>query len=98
MIDLLQYILTNITDHPDDIHIDETLDPVTNTKILNITVHPEDMGKVIGKGGKIITAIRELVRIKAIKLNQRVKVVLLDQIGPSDQPAPTELPPQTSEN
>lgn len=98
MIDLLQYILTNIVDHPDAIRIDETVDPTTNLKILNLTVHPEDMGKVIGKGGKIITAIRELVRIKAIKTNQRVKVVLLDQINPVDQPEPPESLPQTSES
>ena len=98
MIDLLRFILTNITDHPDDIHIDTVIDETTNTQILNVTVHPEDMGKVIGKGGKIITSIRELVRIKGIKLNQRVKVVLLDQIDPLGQPEPSAPPPQTSEN
>lgn len=98
MIDLLRFILTNITDHPDDIHIDAVIDEATNTQILNITVHPEDMGKVIGKGGKIITAIRELVRIKAIKLGQRVKVVLLDQTDPAGQPELPEPLPQTSEN
>ncbi len=97
MINLLHYILSNITDHPEAIHIEETIDP-TDVKIFTITVHPEDMGKVIGKGGKIISSIRELVRIKAIKLNQRVKVVLLDQTVPADQP---ELPAsllQTSES
>lgn len=97
MIDLLRFILSNITDHPEDIKIDIVTD-AANTQTYNVAVHPEDMGKVIGKGGKIISAIRELVRIKAIKLNQRVKVVLLDQINPSVPPAFPEPQPQKSEN
>lgn len=95
MIDLLRFILTNIADHPEDIHIDTATD-ATGATIFNLTVHPEDMGKIIGKGGKIITSIRELVRIKGIKLNQKVKVVLLDQINPSGPPLPLESLPQMS--
>lgn len=106
MIDLLRFILTNIVDHPEDIHIDTAAD-AAGTTIFNLTVHPEDMGKVIGKGGQIITAIRELAKIKAAKLNQRVKVILIDpQVQPPDlpqtdplgQPELSAIPPQKSEN
>lgn len=79
MIDLVKYLVTNIVDKPDSVNITDTVDE-SNTHLINITVDPDDMGKVIGKGGKIINAIRELTRVKAIKLGERVRVVLEDQL------------------
>ena len=50
------------------------------------------MGKIIGKGGKIINSIRELVKVKALKQGARVRVILkdlnqIDQSYPSAPPA-----------
>lgn len=91
MIDLLKFILSNIADHPEDIQIESNSDE-SGVQILTVTVHPEDMGKVIGKGGKIISAIRELVKVKAIKQGLRVRVILKDP-DQTDQAAPS-LPPE----
>jgi uncharacterized protein len=79
MIDLVKYLVTNIVDKPESVNITDTVDEA-NTHLINITVDPEDMGKVIGKGGKIINAIRELTRVKAIKTGERVRVILEDQL------------------
>lgn len=77
MVDLVKFLVTQIVDNPNDITIDEAIDD-TDTHIITLTVNPLDMGKVIGKNGKIIGAIREIVKVKAIKLSQRVRLILKD--------------------
>lgn len=97
MLDLIKYLVTSIVDHQDEVIVNETIDE-TQTHLITINVNPEDMGKVIGKGGKIINSIRELAKIKAIKQGLRVRVVLEDQMK-TNQPyqfEPPESPLQTS--
>lgn len=97
MLDLLIFLLRQIVDDPEAIEIKQSTDE-TGTEIFMVTVSPEDMGKVIGKGGKIISAIRELVKVKAIKSNQRVKVTLTEPTQ-TDSPSPqlsTESPEEMS--
>lgn len=97
MLDLVKYLVGNIVDKPEEVQVTDTVDE-TDTHLINITVDPEDMGKVIGKGGKIINAIRELAKVKAIKQQTRVRVVLQDQLktDPPSQSEPPESPPHTS--
>ena len=90
MIELVKFIVSNIVDHPDDIKIEKNVDQ-SGTTIITLNVNPEDMGKVIGKGGKIISAVRELVKIKAIKLGKRVRLILEDP----DKPQPDLTQPET---
>lgn len=102
MIELVKFIVSNIVDYPDDIKIEENVDE-SGTIILTLNVNSEDMGKVIGKGGKIISAVRELVKIKAIKLGKRVRLILEDPNQPPEdhpaQPEPeTESPLQPQES
>lgn len=79
MKELLEYIVKNIVSKPDAVKIDEqkTADGV----LLNLSVDKEDMGVVIGKEGRIIRAIRSLVRIKAIRDGVRVDLELLEPEG-----------------
>ena len=97
MKDLVSYILTQIVDYPDEISFDESTDE-SGAQIITVSVHPDDMGKVIGKGGKIISAIRELVKVKAVRQGVRVRLILKDpdQTDQPDQSPPPESPPQTS--
>ncbi len=69
MEELIKYILNKIADHPDDLKIEslQNEESVTITAKLN----PDDMGKVIGKGGKTINSIRSLVKILASKNQKR---------------------------
>ncbi len=76
MKDILLNIVTAIVDNPDKIDIkEEEVEGVTN---FTITVAPEDMGKIIGKGGKVIRAIRSVMKIPAIKNNQRIYISLAE--------------------
>ena len=69
MEELIKYILNKIVDHPGDFKIESS----QNEEMVTITakLNPEDMGKVIGKGGKTISAIRSLVKILAAKDQKR---------------------------
>jgi predicted RNA-binding protein YlqC (UPF0109 family) len=84
MKDTLLYILTHIVDHPEAIAIVEQQDQ--DRIIYLLTVHQEDMGKVIGKQGRIIRALRDLVKLMAAKEHTYVDIVLKE-----DQVAPVEV-------
>ncbi len=72
----LQFIVSSIVDKPDAVHIEEQeADGITN---LIITVDKEDMGKIIGKEGKVIRSIRNIMKIKAIKNDKRINVSIAD--------------------
>jgi len=96
MLNLTKYLVSNLVDHPEAVLVKEDIDE-SNTHLISITVNPADMGKVIGKGGKIINSIRELVKVKAIKQGLKVRVMLTDQ-NQTDSSFPSEPPatlPQT---
>ncbi|HEY3379993.1 MAG TPA: KH domain-containing protein [Armatimonadota bacterium] len=57
---LLHYLVAELVDHPDQINIRES-EGQTNVAYV-VMVHPEDMGKVIGKGGRIANALRVVMR------------------------------------
>lgn len=71
---ILSYILTAIVDNPDKIVIEESEE---NGMInFTITVAKEDMGKVIGKEGRIIRAMRNVMKIPAIKQGKKINISL----------------------
>jgi predicted RNA-binding protein YlqC (UPF0109 family) len=83
---LLEYIVPNIVNHPEDVEINETSENGVVT--LTIKVNPEDTGRVIGKAGKVIKAIRQIARVIAIKQGVRVNIDVLD--GQSQEGSATE--------
>jgi uncharacterized protein len=70
----LEYIVKQIVENPDKVKIEEQEDQ----GIINfmLTVDPADMGKVIGKNGKVIRAIRNVIKIAAIKQDKKINVTL----------------------
>jgi predicted RNA-binding protein YlqC (UPF0109 family) len=68
MKNLLAYIVTNLVKNPNKVIIEEETSS-SGMIIFNLSVAPEDMGRIIGRQGKIIKAIRNVLRIKAIKEN-----------------------------
>ncbi|EKE09419.1 MAG: hypothetical protein ACD_16C00181G0003 [uncultured bacterium] len=74
MKDTLNFIVSSIVSNPDSVSIDEAeVDGVIN---FTIRVAKEDMGKVIGKEGKVIKAIRNVMKIPAIKQEKRIQIAL----------------------
>lgn len=72
----LEYIISSIVDKPDEVKITETEeDGVIN---FVIEVAKDDMGKIIGKNGKIIKAIRNVMKIPAMKQNKRIFINLAE--------------------
>lgn len=72
----LQYIVSNLVDNSKDVVINEE----ESEGIINFTISvaKEDMGKVIGKEGRVIRAIRNVLKIPAIKQGKRINVSIAD--------------------
>jgi uncharacterized protein len=72
----LEYIVAQIVDDPQKIEISE----VEDNGMINfaIKVAASDMGKIIGKNGKVIRAIRNVVKIVAIKQNKKINIALTE--------------------
>lgn len=76
MKDLLLYIARNLVDHPEAVTVTEV--PGQEEITLELRVAPEDMGKVIGRQGRIAKEIRTLIRSVAQRTGQRVSVEIVD--------------------
>lgn len=74
MKDTLNYIITSIVDNPDQVTIEES--DVDGINQYVVSVAKDDMGKVIGKEGKVIRSIRNIMKIKAIKHGVRINISL----------------------
>ena len=75
MKELLTYIARNLVDHPDSVAVTEYAGE--SETVLELRVAPEDMGKVIGKQGRIAKAIRSVVKAAASKEDRKVIVDIL---------------------
>jgi hypothetical protein len=80
MQDILQFILKNITTVPDDVKIDVQDEEGTSNYI--VTVNPADVGRIIGKEGKVIKAIRTIMRVIAIQRGVHIRISVVSENGP----------------
>ncbi len=86
---LLEFILVHLVTQPEAVEVIE--EEGYNGPIYHLRVHPEDVGRVIGKQGKIIKAIRKVAQIRAIKDGRWVQVVLdSENEDQQEQFAPTD--------
>ena len=70
--ELLEYVVKNLVDNKDVVEVEET---TTEAKlVLRLKVAKEDMGRVIGKEGRIIRSIREIMNAYASKNKEKVAV------------------------
>jgi predicted RNA-binding protein YlqC (UPF0109 family) len=99
MKNLLEYLVIHLVSHPEDVSIDEREDDRGTVYVIH--VHQEDMGRVIGKGGSVIQAIRTIAKIRAIKEGIRAYVTLADEARDSQDnatAAPTESTDTSAED
>jgi predicted RNA-binding protein YlqC (UPF0109 family) len=83
MNDLLTTILKNITTKPDAVSV--VMAPEGDVELYTISVDPDDVGRVIGKSGKVIRAIRSLCHVAAVHAQKKVRVHLDDSNAPAPQ-------------
>ena len=76
MREVLEYLAKNLVSDPDAVKVDE----VTNgtTVSLRLSVAPDDMGKIIGRGGRTVRAIRDVVRAAATREGVVVTVEIVE--------------------
>ena len=76
MKELLTYIAQNLVEHPDQVSVSEY--ESAGETVLELRVAAEDMGKVIGRQGRIAKEIRALMRSVAQRQGKRVSVEIMD--------------------
>ncbi len=84
MKELLEHIVKSIVNHPEDVSVEEkeSVD-FPGLTILTINVNEEDKGVIIGRKGRTINSIRDIITISAIRNNKRVRVILKDDNKPN---------------
>ena len=72
----LEYILTALLEHTENISLEEKKDDLG--LLLTLCVHEDDMGKLIGKGGQTIQAIRTILRMLGSKRQERINLKVIE--------------------
>lgn len=75
----LDYVVRGLVDHPESVKITRTVDEMG--VLLSLDVHPDDMGKIIGRLGNTAKAIRILLRVVGMKNNARVNLKINEPAG-----------------
>lgn len=76
MKELVEFIVKSIVEQPDEVHAVEVQSGTSS--IVELTVAKSDMGRVIGRGGRIINSIRRLVQVAAVRQGTRVSLELIE--------------------
>ncbi len=77
MEDLLAFLARGLVDEPDEVTVD-SFEEDDGTVVLELSVAESEAGKVIGRGGRTIAALRTLVRASSVRENRRVLVDVVD--------------------
>ncbi len=73
---LLEYLAKSIVDNPDSVTIEEF--ESGKTVHLDLRVHPDDIGRVIGKRGRVANSMRAILRVVAARNGKRVEMDVVD--------------------
>lgn len=88
----VEFVVKSLVSNPDDVSIERRVDE--KGVLLELTVHPDDLGRVIGKRGATAQSLRTLLRALGTKQEARynLKIVDVDRIGQEDGAAKPERP------
>jgi predicted RNA-binding protein YlqC (UPF0109 family) len=78
MKELLTYIVQNLVDNPDEVSVTERKSSYSGETVYEVRVADGDMGKVIGRQGKIVKQIRILMRAVAQRKGKKISVDIID--------------------
>ncbi len=76
MKELIEYIAKSLVDDPSSVEVTEV--EGASAIILELRVAPEDMGRVIGRGGRVANAMRTLLRVVAAKQGKRASLEIIE--------------------
>jgi len=74
--DLVEYIVKALADYPDKVVVREIAG--TTSVVIELRVAEEDMGRVIGKQGRVINSIRAIIQVLAAKQGKRVNLEVIE--------------------
>ncbi len=74
--DLIEYLARALVDHPDEVNVSEVAGE--QTIVLELKVAKDDLGKVIGKQGRTVKAMRALLSAASAKLRKRADLEILE--------------------
>jgi len=78
MREILEFIIKNIATIPDEVVITE--EEIEGVTTYSVSVNKEDVGRVIGKEGKIIKSIRAIMRVIAIQRGLRIRISVISDV------------------
>jgi len=73
---LLEFLARSVVDHPEQVRVEEVTSG--DRVVLRLSVAKEDLGKVIGKQGRVARAIRTVVKASAVKDGKQASVEIVD--------------------
>jgi len=74
--ELLEFLARSLVDHPEEVRVEEVVSD--NGVLLRLNVAKDDVGKVIGKQGRIARALRTVVKASAVKDGKQATVEIVD--------------------
>jgi len=77
--DFLEFVVKSIVNNASDVKITRTVDEMG--VLLNLKVHPEDMGQIIGRQGSTARAIRTILRVIGVRNNARINLKIEEPEG-----------------
>ena len=80
LIELVGFLVQGVVSHPDEVEVEEFFDDVGT--VYGVRVHPDDVGRIIGKDGRIANALRQVVKAAATKAGTHVMVEILTDDAP----------------
>ncbi len=80
LIELVGFLVQGVVSHPEEVEVEEFLDD--QGSIYGIRVHPDDVGRVIGREGRVANALRHVVKAAATKTGARVQIEIITDDEP----------------
>ena len=76
VMELVSFIVVNLVEHPDDVSIE--VQERDGEQVFEVSVHPDDLGKVIGKGGQTARSVRALLQAVGARHDRRFGFEIAD--------------------
>lgn len=73
----IEFVISSLVKYADEVDVEETNQ--NDTTLYRVRLNPSDIGRVIGKKGKTIGAIRDLVHAAAARDNRKVQLEIVDE-------------------